>query len=187
MHNTQTKKSIRAMFAQHLRFASRLGAAGVGAAVLSSKHIEGNSSTRCDAVGQQQLRRTTPPQQRLVFDHALDDREKDTAGFVGVFLDAASVARVQNAVGGPLSRNAHALIQLHPEPELKRSFAPLFGTKVCVCQGGAKASGGIAGRSVIHLPSSEALTCILHKDTSLCQLPLGPLTTLTSPLCLFLV
>jgi len=119
------------MFAQHLRFASRLGAAGVGATVLSS-HSNSTTSTRCDAVGQQQLRRPTPPQQRSAFDHALDEREKDTAGFVGVFLDAASVARVQNAVGGPLSRNAHALIQLHPEPELKRSFAPLFGSKVCV-------------------------------------------------------
>jgi hypothetical protein len=122
------------MFAQHLRFASRLGAAGAGATVLSNSHRNSNSSTtRCDAVGQQQLRRPTPPQQRSAFDHALDDREKDTAGFVGVFLDAASVARVQNAVGGPLSRNAHALIQLHPEPELKRSFAPLFGSKVCMC------------------------------------------------------
>lgn len=130
------------MFAQHLRFASRLGAAGVGATVLSSNSSNSTttSTTRCDAMGQQQLRRPTPPQQRSAFDHALDDREKDTAGFVGVFLDAASVARVQNAVGGPLSRNAHALIQLHPEPELKRSFAPLFGSKVCLCE-----EGGVGG------------------------------------------
>ncbi|EWM25395.1 GCK domain-containing protein [Nannochloropsis gaditana] len=121
------------MYAHQLRIASRVGL-GLGVAALVRSNSNSNSTTiskptRCETAQHQQQLRRPSSQQQTYFDHALDDREKDTAGFVGVFLDAASVKRVQNAVGGSLGRNAHALVQLHPEPGVKRSFAPLFGSK----------------------------------------------------------
>lgn len=122
------------MYAHQLRIASRVGL-GLGVAALVRSNSNSNSTTmskptRCETAQHQQQLRRPSSQEQTYFDHALDDREKDTAGFVGVFLDAASVKRVQNAVGGSLGRNAHALVQLHPEPGVKRSFAPLFGSKV---------------------------------------------------------
>ncbi len=117
------------MFA-HLRTAARVGALGGAASLLASS----SSTTRPGGMGGGERRparcEAVQQQERRQYYDQVD--EKDTAGFVGVFLDAASVERVQKAVGGPLGRNAHALIQLHPEPETKRSFAPLFGSKVRV-------------------------------------------------------
>lgn len=143
------------MFSHNLRLLTRVGVMGAGATVLArvpSSSVNSTSASsgpggvaRCEAGqgggGQAQLHRA--PQQHQHHHHhqheqssssqhhALESYEKDSAGFVGVFLDAASVEKVQNAVGGTLGRNAHALIHLHPDPATKRSFAPLFGSKVC--------------------------------------------------------
>lgn len=114
--------------ASNFRLFSRLGLLGAGSTALAhftpfsghgSSTNGGRSGTgpaRCDG-------------------NFLDD-EKDTAGFVGVFLDQASIDKVKQhgLLGGPagasLGRTPHALVHLHPDPETRRSFAPLFGSKV---------------------------------------------------------
>lgn len=141
------------MFSHNLRLLTRVGVLGAGATVLARVPSSSGNSTsggpggaRCEAAqgggGQAQLHRAPQHQHQHHHHqheqsssqqhHALESYEKDSAGFVGVFLDAASVEKVQNAVGGTLGRNAHALIHLHPDPATKRSFAPLFGSKVCI-------------------------------------------------------
>ena len=63
---------------------------------------------------------------------ALFEESKDSAGFVGVFLDRASVEKARSALGtnANLTRAPHALVHLHPDPATKEMFAPLFGAKV---------------------------------------------------------
>jgi hypothetical protein len=116
-----------------LRGLARVGGLGAGAALLTraGDTLEGGDGKH-QRQQQRKARMMPPGPARCEAGAAFfDEGSKDAAGFVGVFLDRASVDKARTAVGAELGRAPHALVHLHPDPATKGTFAPLFGAKVC--------------------------------------------------------
>jgi hypothetical protein len=78
---------------------------------------------RCEEAEGEGDRREMPP--RRTYHHPSE------GGFVGVFLDADSTAKLQELHGGEGGRGPpHAVIHLHPTPGDQAVFSPLYGAKV---------------------------------------------------------
>lgn len=116
-----------------MRGLARMGGLGAGAALLV--RAGDNLDQGKPAAPQHQQRRRgglplPPGPARCEAAGFFDEGSKDAAGFVGVFLDRASVEKARAAVGAELGQAPHALVHLHPDPATKETFAPLFGAKV---------------------------------------------------------
>lgn len=117
-----------------VRGLARMGGLGAGAALLVRAGDTVDQTKLATQPPQQPRRGVLLPPGPARCDAAaagfFDDSSKDAAGFVGVFLDRASVDKARAAVGAELGRAPHALVHLHPDPATKETFAPLFGAKV---------------------------------------------------------
>lgn len=124
--------------AASFRGMARLGGLGAGATLLLTRDLATGGGSGADSA----KRRPPPATGRIPAagggparcDAAvgLYDESKDSAGFVGVFLDRASVDRARAELGASLTRVPHALVHLHPDSATKEMFAPLFGSKAKV-------------------------------------------------------